>query len=293
LKIHFRINKQSLDPHNVRKILLENPDQRVEIVTNKSVDDLVFKRTKCFYQKLPGKNSIDNYDDQYEFSRLLAEQIRHWESCLKTYKSFAKKPYYPGKEQIDSGLSLINKISAKFDSFSLINAFYINRDQILKLFDDVKILSEFYTRHMDIWGTLTESIEAFTKNLPELKNRSDIITAFDRLKQILSTSQPYDMVEEAQELYKKIKIYNDIIVEKKTEQCRIIVLTMLNHMIKKMKNHLEAHKAGPDLRNKFLYSLRMISDNIRKAKDIETINQLKSDAEDKFDIYWEEVENIQ
>jgi len=291
LKIHFRINKQSLDPYNVKKILLENSDQQVEIVTNKSVDDLVFQHTKRFYQKLSGKNSIDNYDDQYEFSRLLAEEIRHWESCLNTYKSFAKKPCFPGKEQIDRGLSLIHTISAKLDSFSLINAFYIHRDQILKLVDDVKTLSEFYTRHLDIWVTLTESVEAFTKNLPELKNKSDIITAFDRLKQILSTSQPYDMVEEAWELYKKIKIYNDIIVKNKTEQYRMEVLTMLDHMIEKMKNHLEAHKAGPDLRNKYLYSLRMISENIRKAKDIETINRLKSHAQDKFDIYREEVEH--
>ncbi len=293
LKIHFRINKESLDPYNVKKILLENPDQQVEIITNKSVDDLVFQHTKCFYQKLPGKDSIDNYDDQYEFSRLLAEQIRHWESCLNTYKSVVKKPYFPGKKQIDRGLSLINKISAKLDSFSLINAFYINRDPILKLVDDVKILSEFYTQNLDIWVTLTESIETFTKNLPDLKKKSDIISSFDRLKQILSTSQPYDMVEEAWELYKKIKIYNDIIVEKKTEQYRITVLTMLNHMIEKMKNHLEANKAGPDLRNKLLYSLRMISENIRKAKNIEKINQLKSHAEDKFDLYWEEVESIQ
>ena len=144
---------------------------------------------------------------------------------------------------------------------------------------------------MDFWVTLTESIEEFTKNLPELKNKLDIITNFDRLKQILSTSQPYDMVEEARKLYKKIKIYNDIIVEKKTEQYRITVLMMLDHMIEKMKNHLEAHKAGPDLRNKFLYSLRMISENIRKAKDIEKINKLKNHAQDKFDLYWEEVEN--
>jgi hypothetical protein len=293
LKIHFRINKKSLDPYNVRKILLENPDQPVEIILNKSVDDLVFQRTKRFYQEFSGKNIIDNYDDQYEFSRLLAEKIRHWESCLNRYNPYAKKPYFPGKEKIDRGLSLINKISAKLDSFSLINAFYINRDQILKLVDDVKTLSEFYTRHMDSWVILTQSIEAFTKNLPELKKKSDIIESFDRLKQILSAFQPYDMVEEAWELFKKIKIYNDIIVENKTKKYRIKVLTMLDHMIEKMKNHLEAHKAGPDLRNKFLYSLRMISENIRKAKDIANINRLKSHAEEKFDIYWEEVESNQ
>jgi len=292
LKIHFRINKQSLDPYHVKKNLLENPDQQVEIVTNKSVDDLVFQNAKHFYQKLSGKNIIDTYDDQYEFSRLLAENIRHWKSCLNTYKSFAEKPFFPGKEQIDRGLSLIQTISAKLDSFSLINAFYVSRDPILKLVDDVKTLSEFYTHHLDRWVILAGSIEAFTKNIAELKNKSDIITAFNKLKQILSTSQPYDRVEEAWELYKKIKIYNDIIVKNKTEQNRMEMLTLLDHMIEEMKNHLKKHKAKPDLRNKILYSLRMISKNIRMAKDIETINQLKSDAKEKFDIYWEEVESI-
>jgi hypothetical protein len=131
----------------------------------------------------------------------------------------------------------------------------------------------------------------FIKNLPELKNKPDIITAFDRLKEILSTSRPYDRVEEAWELYKKIKIYNDIIVKNKTEQYRIEVGTLLDHMIEKMKNHLEAHKAGPDLQNKFLYSLRMISKNIRNAPNIEKINELKNESEDKFDMYWEEVEH--
>ena len=76
LKIHFRINKQSLDPYHVKKNLLENPDQQVEIVTNKSVDDLVFQNVpSIFIKKLSGKNIIDTYDDQYEFSRLLARTI--------------------------------------------------------------------------------------------------------------------------------------------------------------------------------------------------------------------------
>jgi len=291
LKIHFRINKQSLDPNDIKNILLENPDQPVGIILNKSVDDLVFQRTKRFFQEILGKDIFDNYDDQYEFSRLLAEEIRHWKNSLQRYNRHAKKPYFPGKQQTDRGLCLVDKISAKLDSFSLINAFYNNRDQLVELVDDVKTLSDFYTNHRHSWEILTQSIEGFTKNLPELKDKSEIIAAFYRLKQILSMSQPYEIVEEAWELYKKIKTHNDIIVENKTEKCRINGVTILEDMIEKMKSHLEAHRAGPDLRNKFLYSLRRISKNISKAKDIESINRLKSDAEDKFDIYWEEVES--
>ena len=193
------------------------------------------------------KDIFDNYDDQYEFSRLLAEEIRHWKNCLNLYNRYAKEPYFSGKKQIDRGLCLVDKISAKLDSFSLINAFYNNREQLIELVDDVKTLSEFYTKHRDSWTILTQSIESFTKNLPELKNKSEIIAAFHRLKQILSMSQPYEMVEEAWELYKKIKIHNDIIVENKTEKCRINGVTILEDMIEKMKSHLEAHKESPDL----------------------------------------------
>jgi len=39
-------------------------------------------------------------------------------------------------------------------------------------------------------------------------------------------------------------------------------------MIERMKNHLDAHKADQDLRNKSLYFLRIINKNISKAKNI-------------------------
>ena len=97
------------------------------------------------------------------------------------------------------------------------------------------------------------------------------------------------MIIEAVELLKKVKAYNNIIVENKTELCRIAALTEINDMIERMKNHLDAHKADQDLRNKSLYFLRIINKNISKAKNIKGINLFINDAEDQFDTFWEEI----
>ena len=61
-------------------------------------------------------------------------------------------------------------------------------------------------------------------------------------------------------------------------------------MIERMKNHLDAHRADQDLRNKSLYFLRIINKNISKAKNIKGINLFINDAEDQFDTFWEEIE---
>jgi hypothetical protein len=290
LKIHLRIDGKNLEPHKVKKVLLKSTEQSVKIITNKSVDDSVFQDVKSFHQKLSGEKSLDDYDDQYDFARLLAKEIRDWESCLKSYRYTAQKPYFPGKKEIDDGLYFIKTISAKLDSFSLINAFYNNKEQILKLVDDVKTISGFYTKHIDIWETLIQSVEEFSENLPELKKDSGIAAGFDRLTQILSSSRPYDMIMEVGELLKNVKAYNDKIEENKTKQCRIAALSKVDNMIERMKVHLDAHKTGQDLRNKSLYSLRIINKSISKAKNIKRIDIYINEAEDKFDTFWEEIE---
>jgi len=288
-KIHFRMDEKNLEPYIVKKVLLKSTGQSIKIITNKSVDDSVFQDVKRFYEKLSGQENIDHFDDQYEFARFLAKEIRDWESCLKSHKFTAQKPYFPGKKKIDDSLRFIKKISTKLDPFSLINTFYNNKEKIIKLVDDVRNITGFYTRHIDIWKTLIQSVKEFSENLPELKKDSEIATGFDRLKQILSSPEPYEMITETGELLKKVKSYHDIIVEKKTKQCRATALLKIDHMIEGMKDHLNAHKANQDLRNKSLYFLRRIKNLISNAGNIKDINNYLNDAEDMLDTFREEI----
>lgn len=278
LEIHFRVDEKILEPVIVKHSLIESIEQSVKIVANESVDNSKFQDVKFLYKELSEEKSFNDCIDQYEFARLLAKKIKDWEITLKSCKSAGQKPFFPYEEEINGCLHFVEKISVKLDSFSLINAFYDKKKEIQKLANDVEKISEFYTQHIDFWKNLIQSFEEFNNNLSELMKDSDIKVDFERLKQILSSSAPYNMITEAKKL-----------LEKMTQRCRITLLAKVDNMISKMKEHLDNHKAGPDLRNKSLYSLRTVKNRVSEANNIESISFCLIDAEEKFDAFWDEI----
>jgi len=281
LKIHFRIDEKIIEPREVKQILVKSIEQRVEIFPNKSVNDSVFQDVKRLYRKLSEEKGFGDCDDQYEFARLLTKQIKGWQVVLKSCKSAVQKPFLPYEKEIDDGMHFIQKISAKLDSFSLINAFYDNKERILKLSDDVNIISEFYTQHIDFWKDLIQLYEVVNIDLSELIKDTKLKSSFEKLKQILSSSAPCNLIPEAKNILKKM-----------TQQCRIALLAKNDDMIVEIKEHLDAHGAAPDLRNKSLYSLRATKKRIHEAKNIKSMHLCLIDAEEKFDDFWDEIEII-
>ena len=291
-KIQFRINNKNLEPFKVKKLLLKPIElsKQVLIITAETVDDSVFQGARNLYLKISEETNIDDCD-QYELGRFLAKKIRIWQNSLQSYKPSAQKKYFPGEKEIGKWLCFIKDISTKQDSFSLISAFYDNSAQILKLYAQEKNFSEFYTKHYDFWTTLIKSVEEFSENLHELNKNNEASADFDRLKQILSSPAPYDLTSEAYELLEKVRAFNDLIVKEKTDRCRIDALSELDQMIEKMKNLLDTHNAGMDLRNRALYSLRQIKTRVEKTESINAVDLCLNDAEYTFDTFLEKVED--
>ncbi|MBU1163651.1 MAG: hypothetical protein KKA75_05820, partial [Proteobacteria bacterium] len=284
-KIQFRINNKNLEPFKVKNLLLKSIEfsEQVLIIAPETVDDSAFQDARSLYLKISGEKNFDDCD-QYELGCFLAKKIRSWQNSFQSYKPSAQKKYFPGKKEIGKGLSFIKSISTKQDSFSLISAFYDNSAQILKLYEQEKNLSEFYTKHHAFWTTLIKSVEDFSENLLELNKNNEASADFDRLKQILSSPAPYDMISEAYKLVERVKKFNDVLVKEKTDQCRIDALSALDQMIENMKSLLDTHNAGMDLRNRALYSLRQIKTRVEKAESINAVNLCLNDAEYMFDV---------
>jgi len=284
-KIQFRINNKNLEPFKVKNLLLKSIEfsEQVLIIAPETVDDSAFQDARSLYLKISGEKNFDDCD-QYELGCFLAKKIRSWQNSFQSYKPSAQKKYFPGKKEIGKGLSFIKSISTKQDSFSLISAFYDNSAQILKLYEQEKNLSEFYTKHHDFWTTLIKSVEDLSENLLELNKNNEASADFDRLKQILSSPAPYDMISEAYKLVERVKKFNDVLVKEKTDQCRIDALSALDQMIENMKSLLDTHNAGMDLRNRALYSLRQIKTRVEKAESINAVNLCLNDAEYMFDV---------
>jgi len=279
LRFHFRIDEEILEPRKAQQFLIKSLEQRVTIVPNRSVDTAIFQDVKRVYQKLAAEKSKNDNDDQYEFANRLAKKIKSWQVTLKSCEFAAQKSFSAYEKEIYDCMHFINEISAKLDSFSLINAFYNNQEAILELSDDVRKISEFYLEHIDFWDDLAQSFEAVNDNLSELSQNPDIAASVKALKQILSIAAPDNRIPEAKEMLKEI-----------TRQCRISLLAKLDDMIVAMKKDLDAHRAVPNLRNKSLYFLRATKKCIHRANNIKNMNFYLIKAEEKFDAFWDEIE---
>jgi len=278
LKIFFKINGANITPHDLKKILIKSTKNRVKIVTNEPVDKPVFDNVKCIYQELFREKITLEHDDQYGFSRLLIKRARGWKIELESCSSSAKQPFFPYKKKIDDCLHVIENVLIRRDSFSIIYAFYDNRERLLKLARDIRQISGFYSQHTAFWKTLIQSVEEFNHNLSEHVKDAEIIAGIEDLKQTISSPDPFIMITEAETL-----------LIKTTQQCRLSLPGEVDHMISKMKAHLDTHKPGKDLQNKALFYLRSIKSRIDEAGDIKSISDCLIDAEEKFDAFWEEV----
>ena len=290
LKIHFRVDGKNITPFETKQILLNSPDKYVEIITNKNVEDSIFQDVVLFYEKKLSKDKNQNtFDDQYHFSRSLLLDLEKWETNLNSFKPIAQKPFYPGREKIHTHLKSLKTILAKQDSYSMIYACYNNKEKIAKMAEDVKIISEFYTRQIKFWDLLITSIEKFRVNLNEIKKNPEIFSGFNRLTQILALPSPYNQISEADRLLKMVQNHNDLIVQEKTKAHCEMAISKIDSMIKKLAKLFDIYRPDQDLRNKILYELRSAEKKVSYAQTIQQINQFLYNTEDMFDDFVEEL----
>ena len=291
LKIEFRAGEETLDPHETKKMLLKSAEQAVDIIPTRSVDEAVFENVKQFYRTVAGGKYPEDCDDQYDFSRLLEKRIRRWEISLESIHPAAQQPYFPGEREIEDCLAVLKTLSERRDAFSLITVFCENKEQILKLAEDVGKLSGFYAWHRKLWENLVDSVERFALYLAELRKEPGIAESLERLKQILLSPEPYVLVEEAAELLERVEACHTDIIRRKTEEERGAALEKVRQMLERLTGHLDDHQADADLRGNSLYPIRQIDKRIHTAETIQAIRQFVGEAEDTFDDFWEEIEN--
>jgi len=289
LKIHFRVDNKNITPFETKQILLKNPGECVEIVTNKVVKSSIFQDVMWFYQNLFKEKNYKNFDDQYDFACSLLSDLKNWETDLNSFKPIAQQPFYPGSKEINEHLQSLKIILAKQDSYSLIYTSYSNKEKIAGIADDVKIISSFYTRQIKLWDLLIKSIEEFRTNLTEIKKNSDIFASFTRLTQILTSPSPYNLITEADKLLKIVQSHNDLIVQKMTDAQRIKAISRIDSMIEKLVKLFDLHNLDRDQRNRFLYALRSKKKQLQHTKNIKQIDLLLCDTEDMYDNFVEEI----
>ncbi|MBU1344341.1 MAG: hypothetical protein KKE44_17690 [Proteobacteria bacterium] len=289
LKIHFRVDGKNITPFQAKQLLLESPEEPMSLVTNKHVEEPIFKDVASFYQNLSNSKKHLDFDDQYAVSCSLLTDLKNWEDRLGSFKPIAQKPFYPGGQKIEEHLQSLKKILRKQDTYSLIYACYHHKEKISQMAEDVNIISSFYNNHVTFWDILIQSIEDFRVNLTQLKKNPEAFSKFNRLLQIISSKDPYHFIAEASDLLKTVQHHNDIIVQKSIEAHRVTSASKIDSMIENLVDLFDSYTPDQDLRNKSLYALRQVKKKLALAKNIQQLDQLLCNTEDMVDDFVEEL----
>jgi len=279
--IQFLIEGEKILPQYARQHLSE-PSQwaHIEIVKPEVVEKADLAKAQQLGATLFG---IADGQGQNSLCRFLRKHLRSWEMNLETFCQFANTDKYPGKDEIDNILLLLEKLLPSHDPAEFIKIFINKKDALIDASVQFARLSDFYKNHFNIWKTMIEAVEAFKPDKEALKKDPEVKNALQRLSEIMAYPIPYSMIWEISGLVSSVKTVHDAIVEKKKASVRSAAIEEVEKKIEQITVVLDRINASRDLRNRALFLLQALKRNINNASSIFFINQYSEEATIEFD----------
>jgi hypothetical protein len=287
MEINFRSRHGAVPANLAKQMLIDSRQADLRVVLNKPVNKAVVGSVIDFFKRIVPDMESDACHDQTELARCLARLIRKWERTLNDFRLAAGKPGFPGGSDIEHGLNLIASVSAKWDAFSLINAVHAHSGPLAQLAEAVEALSAFYADDAQRWQVMVQFIDACRDTIAVDNAQPAAAADFESLNLIMSSSWPYDRVDEAWQLFRSLKPLHDKITARQTRQCREAARSTMSTLIRKMRDHLDAHGAGEDLRNQSLFALRVKIRSIEEANSVDRIEGHVLDAQEVYETFME------
>jgi hypothetical protein len=257
----------------------------VTILKRKTVGAQELTASRKLGQDLFGQIGSDTEDKLYIFLR---ENLIDWDRRLSGYKTLADTGSYPGKKEINSGCTLLEKLLSIRDSYEFFQAFNQAKDDIKDLCDDMHELDDFYTNQRTIWERLKKAMEGvFRLNRQELGKDDTARQSLVKMDQILSAPKPYGMLKEVDTLIASVKKVNDVLVEKRREYA----MEEVDKFISQISQALGEYKATPDLRNKALKPIQDIKKQLQQEESIPGMFYQQNMAKEQLETAIELIEN--
>ena len=259
--------------------------RNITVIKRQTVDTALLQQARNLGKSVFSKMGPDGEDALYEFLR---NHCDAWRENLSGYLKLAETGVYPGKADIESGLTLLRKLLAQTESFGFIKLFLDLKTDFEELSDQVADLDTFYNSQRPVWDTLKSRYAEFELNEKEIERDPDGKATLARMKAILSNPEPYRLIKEAEGLISKVAAINLAKVQTRRQHA----LERIDAHIDEVKGALDQIGAPPELRNSCLTGLQNIRARVEKEPSIAHIYQSQTEAEDAKDDALEAIEHF-
>ncbi len=231
----------------------------------------------------------------------LVEHIRQvfdgWKQELNVFKAKAEGGNNPGKDEIDSGLRLLNSILSEKEDFALIEKVTSLANELLDFSEDREDLVDFYRKQFATWQKLGAALNgSFKSNRSALEKDAVAVKALGELESIWQMPEPYKHLNRITPLIEQVQNVNHQLVE----QHRQHALERIDARIEESRQRLQEAHSTSELQNSVLLPMQKarkraeVSQSIPEilAEQQETM-ALQTDAEKKINQWIDELRKKQ
>ncbi len=289
LEIQFRFAGQTILPNQVKKRLLDGHQTDIRLIIPKTVEECLFQQVRqlcgTIFKFPPGDM------DQHEFAFVLLQALKEWQTRLRSFKTSAQRPHFPGAHHIETLRLFLQTLLIKQDAYSLIHSCLTHGERLMTMAEEIRAISRFYTQEMEFWDQLIQALAEFQVNLPELAKIPAAAGAYERLTIIFQSPSPYALVAEARSLVFLLKEHHAAIEERKLKAHRKGARLKIEAIIQKLEDLFSEHGTDQEVRNISLLGLRGSIKQLDHLNDTGQMDRLILDIQDLFDDFQGEIKD--
>lgn len=217
----------------------------------------------------------------------LKDRLEGWLGKLSQYRALADTGRYPGSKEIADGLRILKRLIAPEDS----NRFLV---QVNETETDLRVLANrfhdldnFYQHQRPMWDKLRTASDRFSLNRMELERDDSAGPALRRMREILSTPNPYGLIYEAEGLISAVNEENEGLLSERRTQALAKIAQQITSV------SAEVSRAGGDesLEKKCLTPLENLAKQVSTHESLAHISQAEAEAVCLKDQALDEVEH--
>lgn len=250
--------------------------RRITVIKRKTTDPRSLQAARNLGKQLFSVMGPDGEDALCSF---LQAKLRGWDSDLKEYKALAETGRYPGRDEINDGLTLTKALLALDDSFKFIERFNERKDELADCADNYHDLSHFYEHQKPTWEKLRSACERFQLNQLELERDDKAGAALKRMREILAAPGPYGLIKDAESLIATVDSVNKELVSTRRSE----VLAVLDRLTEQVKSELAAAVGDNLLKTACLSPLELLRKQIESQESVAHITQAEQEAHRALD----------
>lgn len=276
-EIKLMLEGDDLDPRGAVDALTKSVRfKQVSILKKKTSDTATVKKARDLHRELFNKVARE---EEEPLAADFRENLQAWVQDLNRYAQLAGRKHHPGKGAIDGALGRINRQLSIRDTFEFIAALVEKRDDWRDLSESIHDVTSFYKTQFPVWERMLASLELFANNRDGLAKDAVAGSALRDLETIRENPEPYGQVGRIEGLLATVQAVN----ERLAGELRGKALAVIEHCITEVTAELDDVSADAELRNKALYPLQKLKQEIGVHVSVPHIRYAMEQAPEKQD----------